>query len=275
MINTIFLLEIGDDMTANSIIKKQARGYLQGGYACFAAALFVLLIPLSIANALETVVVFFDLDSASPAEISNHINEPIIVAVYGALLLAILIIFALSLPLLSGFFKMAANAANGKKVSCRDLFFFFEKGRYACALRFNLSLVLRKLLWLVIAFLPGVLVACLQKLELFSSFSWAFTFIGVLFMSLGIAAFIALSVKYFLAQYLFVTADGSEEQAKNAVALSVKLMKGNKKKYFSLLVSFMPWIVLTFFILPALFTVPYMMVSFADSAKWLCADVRQ
>ncbi|MGN1112333.1 MAG: DUF975 family protein [Acutalibacteraceae bacterium] len=258
-------------MTANTIIKKQAKGYLQGGYAQFAAAFFVMLIPLAIANALETVVVFFDMNRLSPSELMSKAGDnPIALAVCTATAAVILLVFILSLPLVSGFFRMAANAVNGGSVQCSDLFYYFEKGRYAGTLGFNLSLAVRKLLWAMLSFLPAMACVYLQSVEAFSDFSWVFTISGALFMSLGIVLSVVLTAKYFLAQYLFATAQTNTEQAKNAIALSIEMMKGNRKKYLSLLVSFLPCIALTFFILPGLYTVPYMMVSFADSARWIC-----
>lgn len=258
-------------MTANTIIKKQAKGYLQGGYAQFAAAFFVMLIPLAIASILETFVVFFDMDRLSLSELMNKTGgDPLAVAVCTITAAVILLVFIFSLPLASGLFRMAAAAVNGGRVQCSDLFYYFEKGRYAGALVFNLSLAIRKLLWVILSFLPAMACVVLQSVEMFSAFSWVFTLFGVMFMSLGIVLTIVLTAKYFLAQYLFVTAQTNTEQAKNAIRLSVEIMRGNRKKYISLLVSFLPWIALTFFILPGIYTVPYMMVSFADSAKWIC-----
>lgn len=258
-------------MTANTIIKKQAKGYLQGGYAQFAAAFFVMLIPLAIASILETFVVFFDMDRLSLSELMNKTGgDPLAVAVCTITAAVILLVFIFSLPLASGLFRMAANAVNGGSVQCSDLFYYFEKGRYAGALVFNLSLAIRKLLWVILSFLPAMACVVLQSVEMFSAFSWLFTLLGVMFMSLGIVLTIVLTAKYFLAQYLFVTAQTNTEQAKNAIRLSVEIMRGNRKKYLSLIVSFLPWIALTFFILPGIYTVPYMMVSFADSAKWIC-----
>lgn len=263
-------------MTANSIIKKQTRGYLQGSWAALAAAFLVIFVPLSLASAIETVMIFFGLNGLSVTELLQKADKDMTLTIaYASVAAVILLVFIFSLPLLSGFFRMSAAVANGETAQCSDLFYFFEKGKYADALGFNMSLAVRCLLWTVLSFLPAAACVVVQKMGILGSLSWMTTILGVLMMTLGVVLSVVLNSRYFLAQYLFVTADGQGEQAKNAIRISVKLMRGNRKKYLSLLVSFLPWIALTFFVLPALYTVPYMMVSFANSAKWICGNAAE
>lgn len=260
-------------MTANVLIKKQAKEYLQGSWAAFAAAFFVMLVPLALANVIETVMVFFDLDGLASAELSQRVaDEPYISAVAAAVALVILLVFVFSLPLTSGFFRMAAAVANGKTAQCSDLFYYYEKGRFVGTLGFNLSLALRRILWTLLSFVPAAICVCVYSTGVLGSYSWVLAFPGVILMTLGVVLSVVLNSRYFLAQYLYVTADEESRQAKDFITLSVALMKGNKKRYLSLLLSFLPWIALTFFILPGLYTVPYMAVSFADSAKWICGS---
>ena len=107
------------------------------------------------------------------------------------------------------------------------------------------------------------------------SYSWVLAIPGVILMTFGIVLSVVLNSRYFPAQYLYVTSDEESRQAKDFIMLSVAIMKGNKKKYLLLLLSFLPWLALTFFILPGLYTVPYMAVSFANSAKWICGSTAE
>lgn len=261
-------------MTGNYLVKKQARDYLKGNWGAFVAAFFVLFIPLAVAECIETCVVFFGIYDINLSQLTDLGNGfPLNAVVIAAIMVLEIVAFALFLPLLSGITRLASSVADGKDACCADIFYFFKKNKYLSALHFNLSLAVRKLLWIFISFIPAMVCvvasAAIDKTDSGSEvLSVIIGLLGILFSALGILMSVCITSKYFLAGYLYGRSDG-EEKPSVLIRKSIVLMRGNTKKYLSLVMSFLPWILLSFFILPAMYVMPYMEVAFANSAKWI------
>lgn len=82
----------------------------------------------------------------------------------------------------------------------------------------------------------------------------------------------AFSMRYFLAEYLFVS---TQKGVSECLKLSIRGMKGNISIALSFSLSFFPWLLLTPLLIPCLFIYPYMQVAFATYAKWLITKLKQ
>ena len=85
-----------------------------------------------------------------------------------------------------------------------------------------------------------------------------------------ITAALLLSVfllRYFLAPYIL--AEDQKQSARKCIVLSKRYMKGRKGQLWVFYLSFFPWLLLSFLILPILYVCPYISCASALYAKYL------
>lgn len=259
-------------MKANALVKKQARQSLRGKWGVFSAAFLAVIAVLAFVSAIETFYVVFNIYGLSAKELMSVLeSQPYMQAVVLGIQFLIIAVYLFSLPLLTGTAKMSMDCACGRKISCEDFLCFFTRRKFLNTLCFNLGLYIRKLAWLVICILPCVI--CIGVASIYSrslgQLGVVLLYIaGIALLIAGLIAYIFISAKYFLSQYLYAGSD-EKRRLSEPIRTSIKYMKGNHDKYFKLVISFIPWLALSFFILPMFYTYPYINVSFANSARWL------
>ena len=97
---------------------------------------------------------------------------------------------------------------------------------------------------------------------------------AVIFIITGVILWVFLTSRYFLAVYIFIDGQG-KLPARACIKHSVLMMKRNTIRYAKLLLSFLPWFLLCFFVVPALYVIPYFGASCAVSAKWMRAPAQE
>lgn len=97
-----------------------------------------------------------------------------------------------------------------------------------------------------------------------------FTILSIIFLIIGYIGYIASCIYLFVKDLLYVLSfyimyDNPNMTAKEIVAESEKIMRGQRKKYFSLELSFIGWILLAMltFGIGIIFLMPYMQISVA------------
>lgn len=260
-------------MKESSLVKKQAREFLQGNWGALIIAFFALCVPYTIFQCVDTLIIFL----GDYTSIGNAMNSIDPLSIKFLLVVAILLIeivaVVLFLPLLSGITKLSYAVANGEKGSCGDIVYFISRERYFSAVFFNIVMLVKRLFWTFIAFLPTILcfvgVSVIDRLApQLNIFSIILVALEIIFGIGGLIVAVVLNSKYFLAEYLYVISDG-EESTTAIVKKSISIMKNNRDKYLKLVLSFVPWMLLCFFVLPLFYVYPYMQAAFANSAKWI------
>lgn len=259
-------------MKANALVKKQARERLKGNWGVFTAAFLAVIAALAFISAIETFYAALNIYGLSASELMDLFEQqPLMETVVFGIRLLIIAVLVFSLPLITGTAKMSADCAMGRKISCADFLSFFARRKFLNTVCFNISLYARKVFWLLICLLPfGVCVA------IASSYSRSLGQLGVIllyiaaavFLAAGLIAYIFVTAKYFLSQYMYAFAEDNR-RINPIIKTSIKYMRGNHDKYFKLVISFIPWLALSFFILPMFYTYPYINVSLANSARWI------
>lgn len=257
-------------MGAEKVIRQQARQSLsQDNWGKAVSAVIFTACSVLVAQAVGSVA---SLLGSSFPELAK---EPLANA--GALsafvliqLLSIVILFAFS-PMLIGTVSFFNALAKGEKAEFSMVYSWFsDTQRYLRAVMFCLQLTVRYLLWTFICLLP---MAFFLPLLTSGQFDFSPAVHNSLLLVFGIyivAAvlfWITATAKYFLAPYLFI--DHPELSIQACISTSVLYMRGNRLKYVRLFLSFLPWFLLCFFVVPALYVVPYFLASCATSAKWL------
>lgn len=174
-------------------------------------------------------------------------------------------------PVINGFIKAAANTALYKKCESTDIFFCFRgAGRYFKTVLYNL------LLCMLYFTVSGALNLNGYLNVFFGSWfnqelgwnidSFLIVLAGVVTVFIRILVFM-LFVHYPLMAQALSDNIGIKDGVFAMLAFSVK----HFKHIFKLTFSFFGWFALCFFVVPALYVVPYFLVSALTSAKWLFA----
>ncbi len=261
-------------MSGSFVVKKQAREFLKGNWGVLIAAVFAIFIPIMISDCIEICIPFLGMDRIGVRGFIKAFEEmPLNAAVCFLIEMLRIICIVLFLPLITGIKKASLKIAGGERARFSDVLYYFSSGRYFDALSFNILLTAKKLLWAFVSFCPAII--CISFSSYFAASGTKNAFLsnclltaGILLAACGIIIYFCLTAKYFLAQYLFIEADKNTSHMQ-IIKISALYMKNNMKKYLQLLASFVPWLLLCFFFLPLLYAAPYMLVSFANSAKWI------
>lgn len=257
-------------MSSESIIKAQARASLKGNLVtliaaiglCFAVAVLI----DSIVGTALTCLGAYDFESGEIRDDKKLLYALGNVFSFGAL--------ALFSPLINGTIRLAADAAKTGKAKIGDLLYFFEgAGRYLKTLALNLSLFLPVL---ILSFVldPTYLLELFGLINTDAPFDDLLS--GSLFLlSVIIGVAVKLALYFIFVHYpLFAYSMGEAESATYCVfgllSFSIKSFPAAIKLFFS----FTGWIMLCFFVVPAIYVLPYMLVAMSNSVKWLIHDNR-
>ena len=265
-------------MKAETIIKQQARSSLADQNWGVALAAFIF--PACVFFMAQTVNSFSII--VRGASVQALTNAPFArpQALLFFLLLQVLavgVLFAFS-PIFVGAAKLYTDIAHGRQGELSALFGWFSgKRQYGRAVAFSLSLAVRNVLWALLCFFPcGFFVVLLRIFPVVGSgplqegirLLW-YLFLALLIL-LGLTLWVVLTSRYFLAPYLFLYKE--ELSANTCIIQSIFLMKKNRSRYLRLVLSFLPWLLSCFFVIPALYVMPYFQTACAFNARWMLEE---
>lgn len=245
-------------MSAEKIIRAQARAVLRGGWMKAIFAFIMLLF----------VIAFVDCIFASITLLFTELGpeDPISNIMYNFLIFPVVFATAFLLsPILNGYIRMYYKAATNNLYEIKDLFYYFQHRQYAKALVININFALRMLLPSIIAFSPVIAfnVICRiyePELPMISFFSFILVILSTLITILW-------SFKYFLV-YIYAV-DFEYLGTKELFRSSKAKMNGKTGLVAKLFFSYFPWLLLSLTILPMLYTIPYITQGLCICAKWI------
>ncbi len=248
-------------MSAEAIIKGQARDALKHNYIQAISVMLITLLPFYIINGTTTA-----LSIALSKVIGSETLASFLIFTLGY---AITVIGNyLFSPLLNGFVRAYYKAADGNEMQVSNAFQYFQKGRYSAALRLNLSLFLRMLLPTALFYLPLIIFEIIS-VNAIPNFCGTVLYNDVYFLLAVLST--TLTVLYAL-RYLTVmtiSADFEYMTTKQVFDYNKYIMKHRSGNAAKLIFSFVPWLLLCLLVLPMLYVIPYLSMSLCISAKWM------
>ena len=253
-------------MSTEKVIKNQAKDSLKNNWSVIIAAVLAVCAVIILIDALMYGFGFFtksiDTDTGLVKE-GKKLTFTFVA--YGALTVAILVS-----PLINGLFKMFGNTSLYNRTEISDLFYFFKGGhRYFKTLFINITLLF---FYSVLAYgLDAYSYACyVLGASLQSGFSFdSDTLILIVFFiaSVIIKVIIYLLFVHFpLVAYSFDDSLPVSKYMFGYIGFSFR----HFAKTIKLVISFIGWIILSCaFVVPAFYTLPYLMTTMTTSAKWL------
>lgn len=248
-------------LSAEAIVKQQAREILKHNYPKAIIALLIMLLPLYMIDGTTTVISCAFMNLIPESETAKlwiySVGYPV----------EFIAGFLLS-PVINGYIRAYYRCAYTKDMDLKDVFYYFENGRYIEALSFNIRFILRMLIPTILLYLP------LIAFEIISTNIGGDFYGGVFYRDIYflLAVLSTIAVTFYALKYFTVftaCVDKEELNLKNAVEYSKFIMKNQTGSAAKLILSFTPWLLLCMLILPMLYVIPYMTQSLCVAAKWM------
>lgn len=194
------------------------------------------------------------------------------------LVIMLLLSFLLLLPLFLGALCFFRRMLWGQNDSVLLLFRYFSSlGEYRRAIHLSFLVIIRLISNGVLLFSPCFIVRIFSSNKLYSLINvsmpvWAESLIYVSYFlgALGALALFFVMLKIYLAPFLFVADEGMD--ADEAINMSQIISKRTDSDFFWLILSFAPWVLLSLFVIPLVFTLPYFICSYLVHCRFAVAQ---
>lgn len=151
--------------------------------------------------------------------------------------------------------------------------YFSSVTEYRRALHFSFLIGIRLVATALVLYLPCIVVSLLANEQIYSFFDislpvwtsnlWALnSFLGII----ASLALVFVMLKFYLAPFIFVSNDSIDPA--EAVNMSTIISKRTGGDFFGLVLSFAGWILLSLFVAPLVFTLPYFIASYGVHCRF-------
>ncbi|MBR7132842.1 MAG: hypothetical protein IKD04_04865 [Clostridia bacterium] len=184
----------------------------------------------------------------------------------------------ITVPLLLGLIRYFWRLLFAVEDSPVSVFYYLStKELYLKAIKLNFSIILRAIPAALILFFPVIAVWVLSQSFIFELINipipmWTAN-LDHLFVFLRTFSSVLLCVfmlKYYMSPLLFVADENMD--VNEAIYMSATISKKSGLDFFYLLLSFLGWILLSVFMIPLIFTLPYMITSYAVHVRFAVAE---
>lgn len=159
-----------------------------------------------------------------------------------------------------------------------SIFYWFSSFKlYFKVLRFVLLISLRALLWLLLLNIPTLILQLLTYDAIFEYFNismplWTANLSNIMkiFSISATVATVFIMIKYYLAPILFVADENMD--AREAIHMSKVISKRSSVDFVYLGFSMIHWILLTFLVFPAIFTMSYILACYAVHCRFAISE---
>ncbi len=242
-------------LAPSPVIKKTAKAALSQGFLTSVAVCCVLIFIYFVCSLVASLVSVF------ASEVGMVIA------------LVLFFVFALS-PLALGALYFFRRLIWDSKDSVLVIFKYFSSlEEYIRALHFAFLLFLKFAVAALITFSPCIVIWLLSSQDVYKAFGislpiWASNLwtLNSFVVIVATFALIFIMLKFYLAPFIFVSNDDVDPA--EAVNMSTIISKRTGADFFGLIVSFFGWILLSFFVAPLIFTLPYFLASYSVHCRF-------
>ncbi len=258
-------------MKAEKTINKQARDILAKGNLPAAVGVTTVLAIL-VMTCIYLSALLTDILNLCFEMLNITLIRDSLILYYALFVLIVIGTLVFVLPFFMGAVRFYYIMAKSEDACFSNLFYYIAKGRYFSTIGNMLRIVISHFWQAVISFLPGVLIfitaavsaAEKDKLDFYNILWYAVSYAMIIG---GIYLFSFVTAGKFLTMYLLI--DANHLPARNALRISEQAMRGYEKSVHRILFLHLHLIVLCVAVIPLLFVIPYIMTSYAVSAKWI------
>ncbi|MGO5112641.1 hypothetical protein ACTQ3M_07170 [Oscillospiraceae bacterium LCP25S3_E10] len=182
------------------------------------------------------------------------LKKPTELGINIAISVAALVVFILLSPVYTGYIRFIARCKGQETGDIKDIFYYFQRGKYADTVQLNLLLTLKKIALVILFFIPAA--AAITCGEFFTDIKTILQICAMWLLILGALGYFLVSRFYALTQYLYVS-DFHYRKERELTKASSYIVRKNFGKIISVYISFIPWMLLCFFAIPAVMVYPY------------------
>ncbi len=245
-------------MTYTKLLKSQAKRQLSGNWVCAAAGVLVLAAAGILCSCVFDLLVF-------AVNSLPRVTDGVYNLLYAASEILCLSLIWLLSPFLLGYLRLCYGIAENKKTEFCDMFYYFSDRRlYRGALGVSFGFIWRFACFFAAgSVLTGALCGIALSLSLAADLISAIY--DFLFYLTAVLA-VLFTLRYTLAAFVFF--ENEDFSRALCFRFARKIRKLQKKSILRLILSFFPWYLLLFFVLPIMYIFPYVTVSVCNFAKW-------
>ena len=242
----------------SSNFKKQAKTLLEGRW------------PLAIGAVM--ILIFFFLFIVT---LFNMLHPCFLSGAPFIILTVLTVFFALAVgfPLTLGVIKIFRRIYNKEDTDLYTVFFYFSSAKlFTKAIRLCITFIMQFGVIALLLLLPSLIIEALSAgkipfisngdMPLWLSNLWVF---GAFLRATAIAILVFITLRYYLTPYIFIINDNIDIM--EALLLSRKASKMSIGNFIVLIFSFTGWIILSFFAVPLIFTLPYALMCYTVHAE--------
>ncbi len=241
-------------MPGNGAVKHTAKVFLSKNWPSLIAVSFLSLAAMFIGLYAEAAL--FALTGLSAAWLTT-----LFIIVYNWFLL---------FPLILGVLRFAWRVVSENEPKLDAVFYYFSSASaFFSSLKFSLGLTVRIVFCAIIAFFPAI--ATEVSIAYFGDFANGSAQMHLMFLSTvlaicGIALFVVLSSRYYIAPFLFAGTNklGTEE----IFHLSKIISRHTAGSFIVLIIGMLGWIILSAFGITLVYTMPYMLLAYTVHCRY-------
>lgn len=245
-------------MSTEKVIKKQSLNLLSKGnwgntvVGFLIACIPFILIVLSL-GFISAILNIFNFDE----------NSKTYILVDNLMFYASIFVFFEISPIIAGYMRMCYNISKGNDYSLRDLFYYFSNNRHNKCVRLFIAVMIRLILCMIICLIPT---ACFTVLAYTINLGSLLVVARILaFAGLVVTAIYGLKFTISFAIYF----EDEELECREIIKLT-NLFVGDKINTLrKIIFSFLPHILLCFFVVPLIYVVPYVTMALMTNGKWV------
>lgn len=192
-------------------------------------------------------------------------------------LLNILFTIFITIPLfVSVLFFFKGVAFEEERDLASAFLMFSEEKRYIRTLSFSVLMFVRLFLAELVFLIPGIIARLFSQSATYEAFGalmpvWAtgLSMVSVVLYVVGFFAAFAYLLKYYMAPFLFIA--NKDISAAEAIRLSAVISKGHRLDFCWLLLSMAGLIILSVFVMPLIFTLPFFLICYVVHCRFCVA----
>ncbi len=191
-----------------------------------------------------------------------------------AYIIFVLLFSFIGAPLWLGTVRTYWKSANGKNEGVSGCFYYFSgKTEYTRALKYNLKILFHWLKVALILFLPAILVNVFTSSEIYELFGVSIPlfvmnlrYLDNVFHIAALILAIAHLISLYLPAFLFVSIE--DMSPKECFERGIEIGTYTKSRFFTHLLGFTGWILFSATLIPLLFTMPYLLMSYVVECRY-------
>lgn len=249
-------------MNKEKMLKKQALAYLsKNNWGNAIGGFFIMLMPFIIIILANDLMVSL-LDAVVDLDKINILQSLFIILFEGILLVSTI----LATPVFTGYQKLCYNISKGKENSLSDVFYYFKGGLYGKCLRININIMFR-ILGYFCGFGAPALFMIISSTFSSNETSGILTYIYVVYLVVLIIGTFFWAMRYTVIPCVLF--EDESLSSSEIVKIGLQMAKPRLSTINMLTLSFFPYLLLCFFVVPLIFVVPYMNVAYMTNGKWI------